>query len=399
MRSEAKSAESHGATPNGISVGGRGGCTLTSKARLVSLASLVILTMAGSAYGERKARLGIGGQFLPGSAAVKITGIQENSPASAAGLQESDLVFTLDGQPAAQVWTRDKPAGVPITLEIERDGRRFKVEITPAVPSGSWLQGLVQEYARARYWLKRKTSQHTVGTWSGSGSGTVIPGQYATTTRSGVSGFGSSTTSELESWTLYRGNAPVVGVDFMGLFRDAGVDPMTMLDETQWTAVVRQHCLAQGIGACPCVRQGGGAWIPLVLGGLAGAGALAVGLTGDIYEKNEQGVKELTWPRGGLVFTLGTVGFSGLIAGGVVASKIHVDDACVAERSRNRDTRWAGYQFLAASGRDVGLNMNNAAHRARVEELAARANRRLRDSYGLDLADVAMIENPQKGGE
>lgn len=370
-----------------------------SKDVLVSLVILATFTMASSAYGERKPRLGIAGQFLQGSAVVKVIGIQESSPASAAGLREGDLVFTLNGLSAVQAWTADKPAGVPITLEIEREGRRFKVEITPAAPSGSWLQGLVQEYVRTRYWLKRKTSQHTVGTWSGSGSGTITPGQYATTTQTGTSGIGSSTTSELESWTLYRGSASVYGLDFMGLFRDAGADPMTIFDEEQWTAVVRQHCRAQGIEACPCLKQGGGAWIPLLIGGLAGAGALALGLTGDMTEKNDEGNTELSWPRGGLVFGLGMAGFSIIIAGGIMSSQIHVDDTCVAQRSRDLNARLAGYQFLTASGQDVGLNMNNAAHRGRVEELAARANRRLRDRYGLDLADVAMIENPQKEGE
>lgn len=367
-----------------------------SKSRLINLVIVATMMRAGSAYGERKPRLGIAGQFLPGSTAVKVAEIQESSPAAVAHLQEGDLVFTLDGQSAAQVWTRDKPAGVLITLEIEREGRRFKVEVTPAEPSGSWLKGLVQEYARKQYWLKRKTSQYTSGTWSGSGSGTILPGQYVTTTRTGVSGSGSSITSELESWTLYRGQVPVQGLDFMGLFRDAGLDPLMILEEGQWTTVVHQHCLAQGLGACPCAIRGGkGAWIPLLLGGFTGAGALGLGLTGDLTKTNDAGKTDLS-KRGALVFSLGFAGFSMIIAGGIMSSQVHVDNVCVAQRSRDPNIRLAAYQFLAASGQNVGLDMDNAVHRARVEEFAAKANRRLRDSYGLDLADVATIEESQK---
>jgi regulator of sigma E protease len=66
-----------------------------------------------------------------------IAQVQADSPAQAAGLQPGDRIVTADGEEIRyfsdfqrHVSTR---AGVPIALEVERDGRKVDLTVTPAV--------------------------------------------------------------------------------------------------------------------------------------------------------------------------------------------------------------------------------------------------------------------------
>ncbi|WP_017727347.1 RIP metalloprotease RseP [Halalkalibacterium ligniniphilum] len=69
-----------------------------------------------------------------------VGGVQPNGPAAEAGLQEGDLVVSIDGE-AVDNWVdmtiiiQEHP-NEPITFEIERDGVRQQVEITPEEHTG-----------------------------------------------------------------------------------------------------------------------------------------------------------------------------------------------------------------------------------------------------------------------
>lgn len=63
--------------------------------------------------------------------------IKPDSPAMQAGLQQGDLIVRINDQPmddwVAMVDTISKNANIPLTMEIERNGRRLIKEVTPMV--------------------------------------------------------------------------------------------------------------------------------------------------------------------------------------------------------------------------------------------------------------------------
>jgi regulator of sigma E protease len=67
--------------------------------------------------------------------AIRVVSVAENSPAQAAGLQVGDLIYTIGGRPAVpleqfrQITTEN--GGKPTALEVERDGARTQVMVTP----------------------------------------------------------------------------------------------------------------------------------------------------------------------------------------------------------------------------------------------------------------------------
>lgn len=71
--------------------------------------------------------------------------VQENSPASAAGLQAGDRIVKVDGQPLTQwqafvVQVRDNP-GQSMALEIERKGALIQLTLTPEARPGNASEG------------------------------------------------------------------------------------------------------------------------------------------------------------------------------------------------------------------------------------------------------------------
>jgi len=66
--------------------------------------------------------------------------IVPNSPAQAAGIRPRDLVLAAGGQPLrsmmALVEVLDVNGTKPLSLTLQRDGKRLEVEVTPQVPKG-----------------------------------------------------------------------------------------------------------------------------------------------------------------------------------------------------------------------------------------------------------------------
>jgi regulator of sigma E protease len=67
--------------------------------------------------------------------AAKVGAVMEKMPAAAAGLQAGDLITAVNGTPVDQ-WeklseTIRASGGHPITLKVQRDGRRLEIQLTP----------------------------------------------------------------------------------------------------------------------------------------------------------------------------------------------------------------------------------------------------------------------------
>ena len=80
---------------------------------------------------------------------VLISEVQPDTPASAAGLMEDDLLLEIDGTPidgfeAVQAVVRAN-AGTPVTLEIQRNEETLQVELTPRVtyPEDQGAMGVI----------------------------------------------------------------------------------------------------------------------------------------------------------------------------------------------------------------------------------------------------------------
>ncbi|HZU42941.1 MAG TPA: protein kinase [Terriglobales bacterium] len=85
---------------------------------------------------------------------VRVTSVDPDSPAAAAGLRPGDLVLSIDGQPLRSLWQAEVMLysslriGQPRRLEILRDGRRFTASITiPLYPFSKWPPALKTELA------------------------------------------------------------------------------------------------------------------------------------------------------------------------------------------------------------------------------------------------------------
>jgi putative serine protease PepD len=78
--------------------------------------------------------VGLAGRQDGGQGAI-ITSVQDNSPASIAGIQEGDIVLSVDGEPidgqaALVAAIRDSEPGATVTIEILRNSKRLVVEAT-----------------------------------------------------------------------------------------------------------------------------------------------------------------------------------------------------------------------------------------------------------------------------
>ncbi|MEK7292372.1 MAG: PDZ domain-containing protein, partial [Actinomycetota bacterium] len=78
--------------------------------------------------------VGLAGRVDGGQGAI-ITSVQDNSPASIAGIEEGDIVLSVDGEPidgqaAFVAAIRDSGPGATVTIEILRDSKRLTVMAT-----------------------------------------------------------------------------------------------------------------------------------------------------------------------------------------------------------------------------------------------------------------------------
>jgi S1-C subfamily serine protease len=95
----------------------------------------------------RRAWLGIGAARRPldrrlayahglGGSAVEVQSVERGSPAARAGLEDGDLIVSLDGVPITDIDVlhralRDRPAGKTYKLGVVRRGARLDLDITP----------------------------------------------------------------------------------------------------------------------------------------------------------------------------------------------------------------------------------------------------------------------------
>jgi len=83
---------------------------------------------------SKEERAGYSGILLPGAEPI-IGAVQRGSPAQKAGLKPDDKILAVNGQ-KVQYWHElteliQKSKGAPITLLIEREGRKFEVKLAP----------------------------------------------------------------------------------------------------------------------------------------------------------------------------------------------------------------------------------------------------------------------------
>jgi regulator of sigma E protease len=82
-----------------------------------------------------------GGQELPlkfEPQGVRVGSVQPDSPATAAGLREGDVILTADGRNTTVAGLIDyvgSRAGVPITLHVRRGGKELDLQVTPQIPT------------------------------------------------------------------------------------------------------------------------------------------------------------------------------------------------------------------------------------------------------------------------
>src|SRR4029079_18618325 len=78
---------------------------------------------------------------LPAEAGAIVESVRRGGPADTAGLRQSDVVVTFDGERvrSAGELTRlvqETPAGRKVKATVFRDGKRTDVEVVPAEPEG-----------------------------------------------------------------------------------------------------------------------------------------------------------------------------------------------------------------------------------------------------------------------
>ncbi len=79
--------------------------------------------------------------FLDSDHGVLVTGVEENSPAAAAGIKSGDILLTIGGTPVEgtyaemlpEIWRRlaDLPADKPAPLQLRRGSQTLQVNVTP----------------------------------------------------------------------------------------------------------------------------------------------------------------------------------------------------------------------------------------------------------------------------
>ena len=121
--------------------------------RLPVLLALVLLAAAASAQPSDPP--GLGFAFRPGAPGLLISVLADDGPAGPAGLQVDDLVTAVSGksmvglEPAAigEWFAAVNRSGLPVTLDVVRNGVTFKVEIAPAPYDRAALQAKVEAAA------------------------------------------------------------------------------------------------------------------------------------------------------------------------------------------------------------------------------------------------------------
>jgi regulator of sigma E protease len=87
---------------------------------------------------ERRGRIGVSPQFIKPIVGV----VDADSPAARAGVHTGDVVQKVGGQPVSTYWQLHElvartPAGTPVALGIERDGKTVELSVLPgAAPAG-----------------------------------------------------------------------------------------------------------------------------------------------------------------------------------------------------------------------------------------------------------------------
>ena len=83
----------------------------------------------------------------------RVETVQSRSPAERAGVQPGDAIVAIDGRPVTPVLTERLPAriaashGEPITVTVERDGRRLTLgPVRPRLDEGAYRIGVTRRY-------------------------------------------------------------------------------------------------------------------------------------------------------------------------------------------------------------------------------------------------------------
>jgi diguanylate cyclase (GGDEF)-like protein len=118
---------------------------LWAAAIFVTAVIMALLTMQGMLE-HQSAKMRVGILVDDSSGHLKVTSVQEDMPAGAAGLQADDRILELNGQPVGGIRDYDRvisahEPGNPIRLTIDRDGQTRRIELTPGVPF-PWIRYL-----------------------------------------------------------------------------------------------------------------------------------------------------------------------------------------------------------------------------------------------------------------
>jgi S1-C subfamily serine protease len=149
-----------------LNPGNSGGPLVDSRGRVIGINTAMIFMAQGISFAlpvntarwvvselvmhgrVRRAYLGIGAQSRPvnrslqhrlalkGQSLVEVATVEPGGPAGRAGLRRGDLIFSLGGQPVANVDDLHRllsklPAGAPVEVKLLRDGSPEQIRVVP----------------------------------------------------------------------------------------------------------------------------------------------------------------------------------------------------------------------------------------------------------------------------